>query len=157
MASEKLMKIPYFSKGSAAKLVSALDEGGVFANLDKALFYFATDTKQWILVDVDKSVHVINSYEGEAPTPSELGGVLRVSELPSILDADVRYIYLLDDQMYTFDGSKFIRNGQDILDLIGDVPQGTTVIEYIKDVQEDTVERALNYLDSLLDVEVHWG
>ena len=157
MADNFMMKIPYFAKGKADSLERALTTGQFKDGLDKALFYFATDTKQWILVDVDKTVHVINSYEGEAPTPPGLGGVLRVSELPSILDADVRYIYLLDDQMYTFDGSKFIRNGQDILDLIGEVPQGATVIEYIKDVQEDTVERALNYLDSLLDVEVHWG
>ena len=155
MADEKLMKRPYFAKGSATNLTKALAPGGKFEHLDKALYYFALDTKQWILVDVDKTVHVINGQTSPTPPPTTTGGVKRVDELPSILDADVETLYLLGDVVYSFNGSTFVSSSQDVKSEIGDIPQGVTVIEYINDVQEDTVERAKEYLNELLDITVY--
>ncbi len=155
MADNFMMKIPYFAKGKADSLERVLTNGRFKDGLDKALFYFATDTKQWILVDVDKTVHVINGQTSPTPPPTTTGGVKRVDELPSILDADVETLYILGDVIYSFNGSAFVSSSQDVKSEIGDIPQGVTVIEYINDVQEDTVERAKEYLNELLDITVY--
>lgn len=153
MADEKWMKIPYFSKGKAENLERAL-QGGKFDNLDKALFYFAIDTKQWILVDVDKTVHVITgSNRQPSPTPTQ-GGVKRVDALPSILDGDVDTLYILGNTVYSFNGISYVPTYFETEKEIGTLPPGTNVIEYVNDAKEETIQAANQYTDERLEFHI---
>ncbi len=146
MAEEKFMKIPYFGKGTSESLDRALTTGRFKDGLDKALFYFSTDTKQWVLVDTDKTIHKINSYEGEpGPGPGTEGSVVRVNQLPPILEADAETLYIVGEVVYSFDGSAFYPTYQDCYDkIIGSLPDNTTVIQYI----DRAIEGAGEYTDA---------
>lgn len=146
--NEKMMKIPYFAKGTAAKLDEALTSGR-FADLDKALFYFAVDTKQWVLVDVDKTIHRINSYEG-SPTPGGEGGVKRVEELPPILEGDVNTLYILGDIIYSFNGLAYVPSYKETEEEIGELPEGVTVIQYVNNV----LQEAKDYTDEQNELNI---
>lgn len=146
MADEKWLKIPYFAKGSAAALEEALTTGRFADGLDKALFYFATDTSQWILVDIDKTVHVINS----GGDPGGKGSVQRVDTLPSILDADPKTLYIVGKVVYSFDGQAFYPTYQEAIDrIIGILPENMTVIEYIGNAVNEGVASANQYTDEV--------
>lgn len=148
MAEEKWLKIPYFAKGSAEALESALTTGRFADGLDKALFYFATDTKQWILVDIDKTIHTITGYNSEEP--SEDGSVRRVDTLPSIIDADPKVLYIMDKVVYTFDGHAFYPTYQELQDrIIGVLPENMTVIEYIDNSVQASLDEAKQYADTV--------
>lgn len=134
MGEEKMMKIPYFSKGTAASLQYALSEG-VFSHLDKALFYFATDTEQWILVEPDKTVHTING----ADSSGSGGGVERVVALPPKENAKVDTLYILGDVVYTFDGIDYYPTYWAIE---RDLPPETTIVEYIQMAKEEAIATA---------------
>lgn len=150
MADEKWLKIPYFAKGSAEALESALTTGRFADGLDKALFYFATDTNQWILVDIDKTVHVINSYNSD--DPGGKGAVKRVDALPSILDADPKTLYIVGKVVYSFDGNTFYPTYQELLDkIIGVLPENTTLIEYIEDRVNSGIAVAASYTDDVAE------
>lgn len=154
MADEKWMKIPYFAKGKAENLDKAL-QGGKFDNLDKALFYFAIDTKQWVLVDVDKSIHVITGYNGQpTPGPGGDGGVKRVDVLPPILEGDLNTLYILGDTVYSFNGSSYVPTYKEAENEIGTLPPGTNVVEYVNDVREEAIQSANQYTDEQLQLHV---
>lgn len=150
MPDERMMKIPYFAKGTAAKLETALTTGR-FANLDKALFYFSTDTHQWILVDVDKTIHKITSYEGQPPGPGGEGGVKRVDVLPPLLEADTETLYILGDIVYSFNGAAYVPTYQDI---IGNLPQDVNVVEYVNETKTEAIQAANQYTDEQLEIHV---
>lgn len=148
--NEKMMKIPYFAKGTAAKLDEALTSGR-FADLDKALFYFAIDTKQWVLVDTDKNIHIITGANSPTPGPGGEGGVKRVDVLPPILEGDVETLYILGDIVYSFNGSAYVPTYQEI---IGNLPSDVTVVEYVDSVRDEIVEQTKDYVDNLVDITV---
>lgn len=153
MADEKWMKIPYFAKGKAENLDKAL-QGGKFDDLDKALFYFATDTKQWVLVDVDKSIHVITGYNGQPSPPGTDGNVKRVEVLPSILEGDINTLYILGDVVYSFNGSSYVPTFKEAEKEIGTLPPGTSVVEYVNDVREEAIESANQYTNEQLQLHI---
>ncbi len=153
MADERWMKIPYFAKGKAESLDKAL-QGGKFDNLDKALFYFATDTKQWVLVDVDKSIHVITGYNGQPSPPGTDGSVKRVEVLPSILEGDINTLYILGDVVYSFNGSSYVPTFKEAEKEIGTLPPGTSVVEYVNDVREEAIESANQYTNEQLQLHI---
>ena len=159
MSDEKWLKVPYFSRGKAESLERALTTGRFADGLDKALFFFATDTKQWIMVDVDKTIHVINSYEGQSPTPTppepgDDGKVKRVEYLPPITEADTSTLYILGTTVYSFDGESFYPTYHDV---IGTVPPGTTVVEYINEVKVEAIETAKEYTNEQFTLHVVQG
>lgn len=156
MAEEKWLKIPYFGRGKAESLDRALTTGRFKDGLDKALFFFATDTKQWVLVDVDKTIHKINSYEEQPvpPGPGGEGNVKRVDQLPPILDADVETLYILGSVVYSFDGTAFHATYEDV---IGALPEGTTVVEYINSSKEEAISYANQYTDDLNQLHIVQG
>ncbi len=152
MAEEKWLKIPYFGRGKAESLVRALTTGRFKDGLDKALFYFATDTKQWVLVDIDKTIHRITSYEGQ-PTPPGPGGegsVKRVDELPPITEGNTETVYLLGDKIYTFNGREYVSIDNEI----GTLPEGITVTEFIATAKEEAIESAFQYTDEQLELHI---
>lgn len=153
MADERWMKIPYFAKGKAESLDKAL-QGGKFDDLDKALFYFATDTKQWVLVDVDKSIHVITGYNGQPSPPGTDGSVKRVEVLPSILEGDINTLYILGDVVYSFNGSSYVPTFKEAEKEIGTLPPGTSVVEYVNDVREEAIESANQYTNEQLQLHI---
>ena len=153
MADERWMKIPYFAKGKAESLDKAL-QGGKFDDLDKALFYFATDTKQWVLVDVDKSIHVITGYNGQPSPPGTDGSVKRVEVLPSILEGDTNTLYILGDVVYSFNGSSYVPTFKEAEKEIGTLPPGTSVVEYVNDVREEAIESANQYTNEQLQLHI---
>lgn len=156
MAEEKFMKIPYFGKGTAESLDRALTTGRFKDGLDKALFYFSTDSHQWVLVDTDKSVHKITSYEGQPvpPGPGGDGSVKRVEQLPPILEGDVNTLYILGRVVYSFDGTGYYPTYSDVKDLIGTLPAGMTVVEYVNTVKNETIESAMIYLDERIGLHI---
>ena len=153
MADERWMKIPYFAKGKAESLDKAL-QGGKFDDLDKALFYFATDTKQWVLVDVDKSIHVITGYNGQPSPPGTDGSVKRVEVLPSILEGDINTLYILGDVVYSFNGSSYVPTFKEAEKEIGTLPPGTSVVECVNDVREEAIESANQYTNEQLQLHI---
>ena len=146
----KWSKIPYFGKGKASSLEEALTSGRYAEGLDKALFYFATDTKQWILVDVDKSVHTITSSDGGLDID---GSVKRLNTLPSVIDGDTETIYLVGDRMYQFDGQRYIAADE----RIGVLPPGLTVSEYIATTREDVLDTARQFIDEAMELHMVMG
>lgn len=160
MSNEQWMKIPYFAKGTAESLDRALTTGRFKDGLDKALFYFAKDTHQWVLVDTDKTIHKINSYEGQPvpPGPGGEGNVKRVDVLPPVLEADTETLYILGKVVYSFDGSAFYPTYQECYDkIIGMLPEGTTVIQYVNQVTSEAVDSANQYTDEQLQLHVVQG
>lgn len=156
MAEEKWLKIPYFGRGKAESLDKALTTGRFKDGLDKALFFFATDTKQWVLVDIDKTIHKINSYEGQPipPGPGGEGNVKRVDQLPSVLDADVETLYILGTVVYSFDGTAFHATYEDV---IGMLPDNTTVVEYIDARTAEAIADAKEYTDDQYQLHIVQG
>ncbi len=153
MADEKWMKVPYFGRGKAESLDRALTTGRFKDGLDKALFFFATDTKQWVLVDTDKVIHKINSYEG-APGPGGEGNVKRVEVLPPVLEGDKETLYIMGNVVYTFDGTAYYPTYNDV---IGMLPAETTVVEYVNTVATETVDNANQYTDEQIQLHVVKG
>lgn len=153
MADEKFMKIPYFARGKAESLERALTTGRFADGLDKALFYFATDTKQWVLVDTDKTIHKITSYEGQ-PGPGGGGSVKRVDVLPPILEADIETLYVMGTVIYSFDGTAYHPSYENI---IGSIPESKTVVEYVDSSVDDALETAKQYTDEQLSIHVVQG
>ena len=157
MADEKFMKIPYFGKGSAESLDRALTTGRFKDGLDKAFFYFSTDTHQWVLVDTDKTIHKINSYEGQ-PGPGGEGNVKRVDELPPLIEADPETLYIMGKVVYSFDGTAYYPTYQECYEkIIGMLPAGTTVIEYVNQVANEVVDNANQYTDEKLALHIVQG
>ena len=153
MADEKWLKIPYFGRGKAESLDRALTTGRFKDGLDKALFFFATDTKQWVLVDTDKVIHKINSYEG-TPGPGGEGSVKRVDELPPILEGDKETLYIMGNVVYTFDGKAYYPTYNDV---IGMLPAETTVVEYVNTIATETVDNANQYTDEQIQLHIVKG
>ena len=157
MSDEQWMKIPYFARGKAESLDRALTTGRFADGLDKALFFFSTDTKQWVLVDTDKTIYKINSYEGQ-PTPPGPGGegnVKRVEVLPPILEADTETLYIMGKVVYSFDGNAFYPTYQDCYDrIIGILPEGKTVIEYVNEAREEAIGSANQYTDEQIELHI---
>ena len=147
--NEKMMKIPYFAKGTAAKLDEALTSGR-FADLDKALFYFAIDTKQWVFVDTDKNIHIITGANSPTPGPGGEGGVKRVDVLPPILEGDVNTLYILGDIIYSFNGLAYVPSYKETEEEIGELPEGVTVIQYVNNV----LQEAKDYTDEQNELNI---
>ena len=156
MADEKWLKIPYFGRGKAESLDRALTTGRFKDGLDKALFFFATDTKQWVLVDTDKVIHKINSYEGQPipPGPGGEGSVKRVDALPPVLEGDKETLYIMGNVVYTFDGTAYYPTYNDV---IGMLPAETTVVEYVNTIATETVDNANQYTDEQIQLHVVKG
>lgn len=155
MSNEQWMKIPYFAKGKAESLNKALTTGRFAEGLDKALFYFATDTKQWVLVDTDKTIHKINSYEGgPGPGPGGEGSVIRTDQLPPILEAKTDALYIVGKTVYSFDGTAFYPTYQELYDkVIGVLPENLTIVEYV----DDSLVKAKEYTDSAITLHIVQG
>lgn len=149
MADEKWMKVPYFGRGKAESLTRALTTGRFADGLDKALFYFSTDTKQWVLVDTDKTIHKITSFEGQ-PGPSGEGNVKRVDVLPPILEANTETLYIMGTVIYSFDGIAYHPSYENI---IGSIPDSKTVVEYV----DDSFEAARQYTDEQCSIHIVQG
>lgn len=152
MAEEKFMKIPYFARGKADSLERALTTGRFADGLDKALFYFATDTEQWILVDTDKSIHKITS--AGAPGPGGDGNVKRVDQLPSILEADMNTLYIVGMVVYSFDGVAFHPTYEPA---IGTLPPGMDVVAYVNNAVNAAIDSANQYTDEQTAVHIVQG
>lgn len=151
MADNFMMKIPYFAKGKADSLERALTTGRFKDGLDKALYFFAIDTKQWVLVDTDKNIHIITGANSPTPGPGGEGGVKRVDVLPPILEGDVETLYILGDIIYSFNGLAYVPTYQEI---IGNLPSDVTVVEYVDSVRDEIVEETKDYVDNLVDITV---
>lgn len=156
MADEKWLKIPYFGRGKAESLDRALTTGRFKDGLDKALFFFATDTKQWVLVDIDKTIHKITSYEGQPipPGPGGEGSVKRVDVLPPILEADTETLYILGTVIYSFDGSAYHPTYENA---IGTLPPDTDVVTYVNNTVGDAIDSARQYTDEQLTLNIVQG
>ena len=156
MSNEEWLKIPYFSKGRADSLERALTTGMFKDGLDKVLYFFATDTKQWMMVDTNKTIYKINSYEGQ-PTPPGPGGegnVKRVDQLPPIIEGDTSTLYIMGRVVYSFDGTGYYPTYSDIENKIGNLPPNVSVVDYINSVREEAIASAEQYTNQQTELHV---
>ena len=158
MASPRntMLKVPYFAKGTKESLDIALGAGGLFETLDRAAFVFLTDTLQWVMIDTAHNVYTLQGYSEEIAKKF----VQRGTELPEVANALTDVLYVVDNVVYTFDGTEFHKTFEELetvvnqlssdLDatklLIGDLPTDKTIIEYV----DEALDTAKTYSDTNL-------
>lgn len=153
-----MLKVPYFAKGTKDSLQVALDTG-VFTTLDRAAFVFCTDSLEWVMIDTNKQVYTLRGFTESAVKKY----VQRGTTLPPVEDGITDVLYIVDDVVYTFDGTGYkptFNSIQQILtelgssieqtqNLIGTLPEGETVASYIDSTAQSTLTSANSYADTV--------
>ena len=152
-----MLKVPYFAKGTKDSLQVALDTG-VFTTLDRAAFVFCTDSLEWVMIDTNKQVYTLRGFTESAVKKY----VQRGTTLPPVEEGITDVLYVVDDVVYTFDGTEykptFNSIQQTLTDLgtsieqtqtmIGELPEGETVVSHIQNTAQATLTSANEYADT---------
>ena len=96
------LKTPYFCRGTMKNLEHALREG-IFKDLDRVLWCYVTSGEnagKLLLVDSTKKIYPI---VGSNPKQ-----VLRYEELPSVSEGNLETLYIVGNDVYSFNGQEYV-------------------------------------------------
>jgi hypothetical protein len=101
-----IMRVPAFAMGTLSELESSLQEGGYYQDLTTILFCYLTDTEPGGLAFVtptDKKIHRIKG-----------SNIRSLQSLPDISEGDTETLYIVDHEVYSFDGTGYYPTFHDL-------------------------------------------
>lgn len=93
------LRLPIFAKASNVSVLEQALNGGVLQDIDRICWTFIVEEGILVYVDPDKQIHRIKGDNKVV--------VQKVDALPSVADGDTEVLYVLDDVVYTFNGTEF--------------------------------------------------
>lgn len=93
------IKIPVFCRASNISVLEQALTEGVLVDIDRICWAYISDDGTLAYVDPNKNIHKIKGDNKVV--------VQKVDALPSVADGDTEVLYVLDDVVYTFNGTEF--------------------------------------------------
>lgn len=131
--AETKQKVPYFMQGTETNLKAILSDGGLFADLDRAIYVFLKDTGELAYVEQNKTIHkIVGNCKKQ---------VVRVSTLPPKGDPEVLYIFGKTVYTYDADDDAFYPSYKDLDMRVEDVEKALDdALRELKENSKDIVD-----------------
>lgn len=138
-----MLKLPIFAMGTTEEITNAISEDGYLYDKTTIMYVFDTDTN--MLAFIHPTEKVIHYIVGNNKTQ-----VLRLSELPEVSEGDEEVLYIVDNIVYTFNGTEYVETYSTLAEVVEGKADAATTLEGYGITDADTSEEVDEKITSAL-------